>query len=113
MLKSYAGEKIIQIIKKTMVEFISVESSVFHCLLFQDLLLVMSDVVLVWLEADCSRLLVICSLWLFPADLVGPHCYALLAFHKPRAQEWIMTFNDLRGLAVPSPPAPRGDLWCD
>ena len=95
-----------QIMKKTMVEFVSLCS-------LSGSAPVMSDVVLVWLEADCSRLLVICSLWLFPADLVGPHCYALLAFHKPRAQEWIMTFNDLRGLAVPSPPAPRGDLWCD
>ena len=43
MLKSYAGEKIIQIMKKTMVEFVSVVSSVYHCLLFQDPPLVMSD----------------------------------------------------------------------
>ena len=33
MLKSYAGEKITQIMKKTMVGFVSAESSVCHCLL--------------------------------------------------------------------------------
>ena len=47
MLKSYAGEKITQVMK-TVVEFISVESRVYYCLLFLDLPLVMSDSVLVW-----------------------------------------------------------------
>ena len=36
-----------QIMKKTMMEFMSVESSVYHYLLFLDLPLVMSDGVLV------------------------------------------------------------------
>ena len=31
MLTSYAGEEIMQIMKKTMVEFILVESIVYHC----------------------------------------------------------------------------------
>ena len=41
-------EKITQTMVKTMAEFVSVESSVYHCLLFQDPPLVMSDDVLVW-----------------------------------------------------------------
>ena len=41
-------KKITQIMKKTMVEFVSVVSSVYHCLLFQDPPLVMSDGALVW-----------------------------------------------------------------
>ena len=45
---SYAEKKIMQIIKKTTVESVSVESSVYHCVLFQDPSLVMSDSVLVW-----------------------------------------------------------------
>ena len=48
MLASYVGKKIIQITKKTAVEFVSVESRVYHCLLFVDVPLVMSDGVLVW-----------------------------------------------------------------
>ena len=47
MLKNYAGEEITQIMRKTALEFMSVESSVYHCLLFLDLPLVMSDDVLV------------------------------------------------------------------
>ena len=48
MLKSYSGEKIMQIMKKTAMEFIFIESSVYHCLLFLDLPLVMSEGVPVW-----------------------------------------------------------------
>ena len=48
MLKSYAEENIMQIMCKTMVEFILVESSVFLCLLFLDLPLVISHGVLFW-----------------------------------------------------------------
>ena len=48
MLKSYAGEEITQIMKKTVVEFVSVESIVYHYLLFLDMPLMMSDGVLVW-----------------------------------------------------------------
>ena len=40
-------KKITQIMKKTTVEFVSAESSVFHCLLFLDPPLAMSDGVLV------------------------------------------------------------------
>ena len=47
MLKSYAREKIMQTLKKTIVGFISAESSVCHCLLFLDQPLVMSDGILV------------------------------------------------------------------
>ena len=90
MVKGYAGEKIMQIMKKTTVEFISVESSVYHYLLFQDPSLVMSDGVLVWPLAACLRLQVTHSLWLSPSDLAGPHCSVLPAFHQLRAQEWFM-----------------------
>ena len=31
MLKSYAGEKVSQIMEKTMVDFVSVASSIYHC----------------------------------------------------------------------------------
>ena len=41
-------EKITQVMKKTAVEFVLVESSVYHCFLFLDLPLVMLDGVLVW-----------------------------------------------------------------
>ena len=71
-VKNYAGEKITQIMKKTMVWFVSTESSVYHCLLFLDPPLVMSDGVLLWPKAACSRLLVIhCLLqtWLVPTLL--------------------------------------------
>ena len=47
ILKNYTGEKITQIMKKTVVEFVSVESSVYRCFLFPDQPLVMSDGVLV------------------------------------------------------------------
>ena len=47
MSKSYACEKIMEMMKKAMVEFISTESSVCHCLLFLDPPLTMSDGVLV------------------------------------------------------------------
>ena len=43
MFKSYAGEKIMPIMKKNKVGFVSAESSVFaYCLLLLDLSLVMS-----------------------------------------------------------------------
>ena len=90
MLKSYAGQKMKQIMKETVVEFISVVSSVYHCLLFLDPPLVMSDGVLVWPLAACLRLQVTHSLWLSPSDLAGPHCSVLPAFHQPRAQEWFI-----------------------
>ena len=44
MLKSYAGKKILQIVEKTMVDFVSVASSIYHCFFFLALPLVMSDV---------------------------------------------------------------------
>ena len=43
MLKSYAGKKILQIMEKTMVDFVLIASSIYHCFLFLDLPLVMSD----------------------------------------------------------------------
>ena len=43
MLKSYAGEKILHIMKKTVVEFISVASSTYHYFLFLYIPVVMSD----------------------------------------------------------------------
>ena len=49
MLKSYAGEKITQIMQRATVEFVSAELSVCHCLPLLDRPLVMSDGVLVWL----------------------------------------------------------------
>ena len=55
-------EKKMQIRKKTTMEFISVEFSVYHCLLFLNLPLVMSDDVPVWPLAACSRVQVIHSL---------------------------------------------------
>ena len=74
------------IMKKTMVEFVSVEPSVYHCLLILDPPLVMSDGVLVWPYAACLRVQVIHSLWL-SQDLAGPHCTAQPAFHQLRVQE--------------------------
>ena len=47
MLKSYAEEKTMQVMKKTVVEFVWVESSIYHCLLFLDPPLVISVGVLV------------------------------------------------------------------
>ena len=44
MLKSYAGKKISQVVKKTLVAFISVAFCIYHCFFFLDLPLVMSDV---------------------------------------------------------------------
>ena len=43
MLKSYAGKKISQVMEKTMVNFISIASSIYHCFFFLGLPLVMSD----------------------------------------------------------------------
>ena len=44
-IKNYAGKKILQIMEeKTTVDFISVASSIYHCLFFLDLPLVPSDV---------------------------------------------------------------------
>ena len=44
-VKNYAGKKILQIMEeKTTVDFISVASSIYHCLFFLDLPLVLSDV---------------------------------------------------------------------
>ena len=72
------------IMKKTMVEFVSVEPSVYHCLLILDPPLVMSDGVLVWPYAACLRVQVIHNLWLSPFDLACPFCSALPDFHQPR-----------------------------
>ena len=47
MLKSYAGKKILLIMKKTTVDFVSVASDIYHWFFFLDLSLVMSDVDLV------------------------------------------------------------------
>ena len=47
MLKSYAGKKILQILEKTTVDFVSVASRIYHCLFFLDPPLVMSHVDLV------------------------------------------------------------------
>ena len=55
-LKTHAGEEITKIMKKNVMEFTSVESRVYHCLLFLDPPLVMSDGVLVWPYAACLRL---------------------------------------------------------
>ena len=44
MLKSYAGKKGLQILEKTTVDFVLVLSSIYHCFLFLDLPLVVSDV---------------------------------------------------------------------
>ena len=43
-VKSYAGKKISVIMEKTTVDFVSVASSIYHCLFFLNLPLVMSDV---------------------------------------------------------------------
>ena len=43
MLKSYIGKKTLQILKKTTVAFMLVESSIYHCFFFLDPPLVMSD----------------------------------------------------------------------
>ena len=48
MLKSYIGKKILQILKKTTVAFMLVESSIYHCFFFLDPLLGKSDGNLVW-----------------------------------------------------------------
>ena len=48
MLASYVGKKIIQIAKKTAVEFVSGESSVYHYHLLMDTPLMMSDGVPGW-----------------------------------------------------------------
>ena len=106
-VKNYAGEKITQIMKKTMVWFVSIESSVYHCLLFLDPPLVMSDGVLLWPKAACSRLLVIhCLLqtWLVPTLLP---CQLSIST-GPR----ISSLNDPRAMPVLPPPASRPGLWC-
>ena len=90
-------------------EFISVDSSVYYCLLFPDLPLLIPDGTLVWPQAACARLQVIYSRWLSPSDLACPLCSALPTFHQPRA--WNNLFNDLRLLPVCSPSASRGGLW--
>ena len=45
---SYAGKKILQIKDKTMMDFFSLASGIYHCFFFLNLPLVMSDGVLVW-----------------------------------------------------------------
>ena len=42
MLKTYAGDKILQIMKKIIAGFPSVASSIYHCFFFLDLCLLMS-----------------------------------------------------------------------
>ena len=44
MLNSYVGKKILQIMEKTVVDFILAASSIYHYFFFLDLPLVMSDV---------------------------------------------------------------------
>ena len=75
MLKSYAGKKILQILEKTTVDFVSVASSIYHCFFFLDLLLVMSDVDPSDLRQPALRLPGIYCLWLFPSvvNLVTLH----------------------------------------
>ena len=48
MLKSYAGKKILQIMEKTTVDFVSVASSIYHCFFSLDPPLVMSHDNLIW-----------------------------------------------------------------
>ena len=88
MLKSYAAEKIMQIMKKTAVEFVSVESSVYPILSLSGS--APGDVR--WYPSlalgSCSRLQVIHNLWLSHSDLAGPHYFALLGFHQPWTQVW-------------------------
>ena len=43
MLKSYAGEKMPQIMEKTMVDFVSVASNIYYSFFFLDPPLMMSD----------------------------------------------------------------------
>ena len=109
MLKSYAGKKIMQTLKKTAVELVSVECSVYHCLLFVDLLLVMPDGILVQLQAACQRLRVIPSLWLSPSVLFSVLPCWLSISPGPTSG----SFNNPRGLPVPFPSASRGGLWCN
>ena len=75
------------IMKKTVVQFISVKSNAYHCLLFLNSPL---GGVQVWPYEACSRLQVIYSLWLSLSDLAGPHYSVLLYFHQPWAQEWFI-----------------------
>ena len=44
MLKNYTGKKILQIMEKTTVDFVSLASSIYHCFFSLDLPLVMLDV---------------------------------------------------------------------
>ena len=81
-----AGEKVTQVMKKTMVEFISIEPRIY----LLDLPLVMLDGVLVKSYTAHSRLQVTHCLWPPPPDLVDPHCSALLSFPHPRAREWFI-----------------------
>ena len=111
MLKSYAGRKITWIMKKTMVKFVSVESNIYHCLLFWDPSLVMSDGVLVWPNRACSRWQAIPNLWLSPSDLLVPTVLPCCLSISPGPRSG--SVNQPRGLPVPSPPVSSGGLQCD
>ena len=84
MLKSYTGTKISQIVEKTTVDFMSVASSIYHCFLFLDLPLVMSDLDPFWPQAVCSRLPETYYLWLSPSvvNLVTLHSVVRLRPHR-------------------------------
>ena len=55
MLKSYAGKKILQIMEKITVDFVSVASSIYHCVFFLDPPLVILDGDSVCPSAACSK----------------------------------------------------------
>ena len=84
MLKNYAGKKILQIMGKTTVDFISIASSIYHCFFFLDLPLVMSGDVPVWSQGACSRLPEIYCLWLTPSivNLLTLHSAVRLKHHR-------------------------------
>ena len=113
MLKSYAGEKITPIMKKTVVEFISVESRVYHCLLFLNLPLLVSYGVPVWLQFAFSRLHVIHSLWLSPSGFAGPPLFYPAVFPSTVGPGVVhlMTQKDCQCLPHLPPQGASGDGW--
>ena len=100
--------------KKTAVELVSVESSVYHCLLFLDLPMVMSNGILAWAYAACSRLQAIHSLWLSvsfrfgwsplfcPAGFPSAQCPGVVHFMTQEDSQYLLHLSLQRGPLVQS-----------
>ena len=83
-IKKLCRKEILQIMEKTMVDCISISSSIYHCNFFLHLPLVMSDGDLIWSQAACLSLPGIYYLWLTPSvvNLVRQHSAVKLRHHR-------------------------------